>query len=102
MMTAAMARPNQTQLQPNKATAKRSAQAFFLPFFIQAILPKTKFTNSSFITPIQKAILDFHSNFNKIGNFKAYTDSKFRKQINGNPSTFKNQIQMRHSVSLWV
>ena len=68
MITAAMAKPNQTQLQPNKATAKRSAEAFFLPFIIKAILPITNSINSSFINPIQKTILDFHSNFNKIGN----------------------------------
>ena len=45
-----------------------SAEAFFLPLIIQAILPKPNSVNSSSLHPIPKTILDFHSNFNKIGN----------------------------------
>ena len=43
------------------------AEAFFLPFIIQAILPKPNSVNSSSLHPIQQKILDFHSNFNRIG-----------------------------------
>ena len=43
-----------------------AAEAFFLPFIIQAILPNAK-SNSSSLHPIQKTILDFHGNFNKLG-----------------------------------
>ena len=55
------------QQQNNKATAKRSAEAFFFPLFIQAILPKSNSINSTFTTPIQKTIIDFHENFHKVG-----------------------------------
>ena len=42
------------------------AEAFFLPLIIRAILPKSN-TNSSSLHPIQRTILDFHSNFHNLG-----------------------------------
>ena len=43
-----------------------AAEAFFLPFIIQAILPKQN-SNSSSLHPIQRTLLDFHGNFHKLG-----------------------------------
>ena len=43
-----------------------TAEAFFLPLIIRAILPKSN-TNSSSLHPIQRTILDFHSNFHNLG-----------------------------------
>ena len=43
-----------------------AAEAFFLPFIIQAILPKQN-SNSSSLHPIQSTFLKFHGNFHKLG-----------------------------------
>ena len=73
-----------------------AAEAFFLPLIIQAILPKAN-SNSSSLHPIQTTILDFHSNFQKIGK-TIFTPLKLTPILKPNSNTMKNTVPPKFKV----
>ena len=73
-----------------------TAEAFFLPFIIQAILPKAN-TNSSSLHPIQTTILDFHSNFHKLGK-TIFTPLKLTPILKPKSNTMENTVPPKLKV----
>ena len=73
-----------------------TAEAFFLPFIIQAILPKPN-SNSSSLHPIQTTILDFHSNFHKLGK-TIFTPLKLTPILKPKSNTMENTVPPKLKV----
>ena len=73
------------------------AEAFFLPFIIQALLPKSNSVNSSSLHPIQKTFIDFNSNFNKLSR-TVFTPLTLTPVLKAVRNSMKNPVPPKFKV----
>ena len=78
-------------------TTATKAEAFFLPFIIQALLPKSNSANSSSLKPIQRTFLDFHSNFDKLSK-TIFTPLKLTPILKPVSNTMENTVPPKFKV----
>ena len=74
-----------------------AAEAFFLPFIIQGLLPKSNSPNSSSLQPIQTTFLDFHSNFNRLSK-TIFTPLKLTTILKPVSKTMENTVPPKFKV----